>query len=589
MPLLGGLFRKKHRSSASRQLDSQTTSTTATDDAEHTQWSPTDDSYVTPDIQSPSVPNGRSFLHPDAARTDSRTTSHSGYHSDVLSPVPSRSTQDMPSSSSKLRLPFGRKKSAKPLASGFASAPEDDSPPPGVSPRPPFMSRTSTSSAVSSNVDATSSRRLGPPPSRSAVFAAYADPNNALSTRSLPHDSPSPYARSEPAPPVPKQPKRPSLFAWTKSSNKQNLSVPKDDRNHSHSPSPVTSNGDHSISNASDSNDPSHSSFNLKSFRHVMPSGPTSPAQTNGSNISLATPGLATPTPRPRGDSVYNSDSGSQQRISVAAFREAQARRSMAGSPSPSVSPLPPSPALGNDERGRNAAGPRPSRSSPHIPHSTPSTLQQKRRSGVSYGRTSMYAPDSDESEEEEEGEEESDDDRTYAPSTTLARKPTVRDRFGKTRAKSELGHGFARREDSFESSNGHNYNGSNSRMGSTSSKSHLGHGESYMSSTQSRPPMPNFQPPPPSRTQTGLSNSSNSDYGTPGGRQRASNSTSALTPSAAAKRASVVAAANAANDAGKFSGSNHISCHVFPLPLPFVAFFFNFASDHLWMSVGYL
>ncbi|KAI9444547.1 hypothetical protein H4582DRAFT_825179 [Lactarius indigo] len=75
---------------------------------------------------------------------------------------------------------------------------------------------------------------------------------------------------------------------------------------------------------------PPADSFNLKSFRHVTPSLSTSPNPDSPPLDSLDPP----IRPRSRGDS-FASDSS--QRISVAAFREVQARRSATNSPVPSL------------------------------------------------------------------------------------------------------------------------------------------------------------------------------------------------------------------------------------------------------------
>ncbi|KAG5725574.1 hypothetical protein E4T56_gene9088, partial [Termitomyces sp. T112] len=211
--------------------------------------------------------------------------------------APPAELTDDSANASKLRLPFSRKKPQQnPAASTTSVASSAFCSTFSTPPRPPYI-RTSTSTAdTDPDLD---QRRLRPPPSKSAIFAAYADPNNALSTRSLP-----------PAPP-----KKP-FFNWSKS-------VPK------HTPE----------------TDLTDTSFNLKSFRHVGPSSPASYTSTTTTLLSVpntptgASPGPV-PIPRPRGTSIESS-----QRISVAAFREAQARRSTAGSPAPSLrapSPLQP-------------------------------------------------------------------------------------------------------------------------------------------------------------------------------------------------------------------------------------------------------
>ena len=81
-------------------------------------------------------------------------------------------------------------------------------------------------------------------------------------------------------------------------------------------------------------------SFNLKSFRHVRPELPSTSSQPTSTKSerppsALDFENLPPARPRPRGDSAA-SDS---QRISVAAFREAQARRSATNSPVSSFRP----------------------------------------------------------------------------------------------------------------------------------------------------------------------------------------------------------------------------------------------------------
>ena len=134
-------------------------------------------------------------------------------------------------------------------------------------------------------------------------------------------------------------------------------------------------------------------SFNLRAFRHV--SGPDTAPSTPALDDDITPLDLPPARPRPRGDSVASDTS---QRVSVAAFREMQARRSQAGSPSPqpssrpstqidgyirpeSPSLKPPSstPNSTSQPRGRNVA--------PRVPHRT-STLRAS--------PSSKSGPDSD-------------------------------------------------------------------------------------------------------------------------------------------------------------------------------------------------
>lgn len=286
MPSLAGLFgRKKQR--ATRQEGGETDSAFS---------SPTD--YVTADRYLPSSPNGRSVQQ------------HEGAYGGVYPAV-------APASTSKLRLPFSRKKqrqqpqqsesaaAAAASTTSFVSTGHDSQF--STPPRPSYVrSPRSSTSTTASDVDV---RRLRPPPSKSAIFAAYADPHSALSTRSLPNES-SPLSSA----PVP--PKKPGFFHWSKS-------VPKNT-------SPTNTKPPAASPSSTDS------SFNLKSFRHVGPP----PSNTNNTTF-LSTPTtslsptsstFSAPLPRQRGTST-----DSFQRISVAAFREAHARRSTGGSPVPSV------------------------------------------------------------------------------------------------------------------------------------------------------------------------------------------------------------------------------------------------------------
>ncbi|PPR02710.1 hypothetical protein CVT26_009813 [Gymnopilus dilepis] len=470
MPLLSGLFSRKHKSSPHSKRDDPSDSLHSTPselDSAHS--SPTTSSYVTP----PHPNASRSFLHPHAARETSPANAN------VYAPA--MSTTPSPSSGGKLRL-FGRKKSSVPTSDVSNDAsPEIGSKAFNTSPRPPQPSRNST------DTESIEIRRLRPPPSRSAIFAAYADPSSALSTRSLPNDPSSlstAAADLSPSPSHQQSQKRPSLFPWTKPSSPTSSRL-----NESTSSSNLAQ-------DSTSSPDASHS-FNLKSFRHVRAPSPT---RSNASNVSLTPPVV----PRPRGASI---NSESSQRISVAAFREAQARRSLAGSPSPSLRSPSPAPALPRE----GEAGPRPARSVPSMAHSN---KQQRRRSSML-----AYTSDSEASQSESEDSE----DETVQPA-----RPSAFSRPGRTdkaRAKSELGHG------------------DDLTRPSRATKSHVGHSFSPSpSSRNTRPPPPDEPkkvPEMPPRSQSSLS-----QY-TIGTRQRASASTSAITPSAAAKRASILANSN--------------------------------------------
>ena len=483
MPLLGGLFSKKNRSPlkhdnyaasnahSSKELDSALSSPTLTAS-----------SYVTPERTLPSYPNASNLLHPDSARERLSHDAHApGFSSSPPAPT---------SGGNRLRL-FGRKKSATVAqALNVASVPDISSKAYTTPPRSAQQNRATTDGG-GAETDPTDFRRLRPPPSRSAIFAAYGEPNGALSTRSLPTDG---FTGSESSLPIqtpsPPMPKRPSLFAWNKQTSSPSTSSPKSPPQESARPFDLT-----------DSPGSPDNSFNLKSFRHIRP---PSPPPTNGSNISLSAP-----IPRPRGASV-NSDAS--QRISVAAFREAQARRSLAGSPSPSFrspSPVPDVPSSSIPDAHHR---PRPARSTPSMP-------AQRRRSSMAIASTTESDDDSSE-------EADSEDDRypgnTHSPLDN-------RKRPGKPRAKSEAGHGDTSSKRTAPP------------LPTRAPRSHSGH---------------TFAPAPRPVTQYNLQDEekkaevpprSQSSLGLYGGvRQRASVSTSALSPSAAAKRASVLAASNA-------------------------------------------
>lgn len=242
--------------------------------------------------------------------------------------APSSSTSGANASTSKLKMPFRRKQST---SSKFSTTTAYSS----VPPVPPAKEHK-----VSIETTLSDSPSLRPPPSRSAIFGSYADPHNALSTRSLPQDSPFPHFRQDSAdiagiyetmsnpdlhtpPHVPLQPPKQSskggLFAWARPRGRTKSKPPAPTP-----PDPVLPSRSSSVlpSSAADS-------FNLKSFRHVTSPLSTSPNLDPSSRDSLEPPAR----PRPRGDSVASDYS---QRISVAAFREVQARRSAANSPVPS-------------------------------------------------------------------------------------------------------------------------------------------------------------------------------------------------------------------------------------------------------------
>lgn len=420
MPSLAGLFGRKKKPAPASNVPS---------DFDSAQSSPTAE-YVTPEKSLPSSPNGKTYL-----------ASHDA----------------PPPNLHKLRLPFSRKKAAT-AASSTSVVPDDhdavfDSPPrPGH-----FSARNNTSPASSTEPD---SRRLRPPPSKSAIFAAYGDPQSALSTRSLPSQPSHPSLRKEPF--VPPVPAKKSFLHWSRSSPKT-------------TPRP-------GLTPASDID-----SFNLKSFRHISSS--PHPSSPNASSPALAPPVI----PRPRG---LSTASDASQRISVAAFREAQARRSTAGSPVPSnraPSPLP-SGFLRSSHQPLHNSRPYASGSDDHSSEDEDSDNYDLRH--------------------ERQGAEGVRRQRTLTQRTSDDARGALRGRA----TKSEAGHGSS-------PSNGHP---------SRSAPSFAPMPRSSMLHNHSRDTSPLALP----RAESSLGMQT-------GTRQRASVSTSAISPTAAAKRASIIAAAN--------------------------------------------
>ena len=445
---------------------------------------------------------------------------------------------NLPSSSSKLRLPFSRKKSAATTTSTTSITLESQStfslsPSP---PRPSYLTRTSTASDSDNSVH-DNNRRLRPPPSKSAIFAAYADPHVVLSTRSLPDDRSSSRRPETPPPPLPLQvPPAISKDSDTKHSKKRSFftwgskSTPNTPLGPSSSP--------HYLKKNLPDSPTEDNSFNLKAFRHV--SGTTT---TNASDISIA-------APRPRQPSIASESS---QRISVAAFRELQARRSTADSPVPSFRAPSPGPA---HARAMGSTSPFGSNSRPQsVPREN---LTQKRRSS-----NLALTSESDENySEQEDDDSDADDLRSTSQHRHI---PLTR------------GEGLHRQR-TVTKRNSANTDG-DERPRFRATKSESGHSSSFTSQSQLQSqfmagrsrPSPSPAPPVPSqmsgqRSWFGGAKQSNgngnanaqasethqeepqqrsqSSLGfTPPTRQRASMSVSAIMPNAAAKRASMIVA----------------------------------------------
>ena len=420
-----------------------------------------------------------------------------------LSPVDSRNVYPLSSngastSTTKLKMPFRRKQSA--LASNnLTSTASQTSAPPTLPPKEPHKLSVDSSVSVSPS--------LPPPPSRSAIFGSYADPHSALSTRSLPqgaptfnsgrnsHDLPQDYeTMSNPDPhtaPQIKQINRGGLFFWARPRGRTKSKAPLPDPSLSSAPILTLHPTD---------------SFNLKAFRHVTSPAPETPPSGSSSDKDPLT------RHRPRGDS-FASDAS--QRIPVAAFREAQARRSATNSPVPS---LPgdresfPSNHVGTHRRstlvtppsalkaGSQAHSPRPRRAPTRSPPARSSTAP------LSFATSTTTS-----SESEEEGESESEEEATLRPS----RKRTITSRS----VQSEVG---------FRSS---------PPLAYSAARSDTGHGPSSGLSTRPSPSPRNKANNAPNPEGLGIASRPSSVYS----HKRASLSTSALLPDAAIKRGAAV------------------------------------------------
>ncbi|KZT27510.1 hypothetical protein NEOLEDRAFT_90957 [Neolentinus lepideus HHB14362 ss-1] len=394
-------------------------------------------------------------------------------------------------SSSKLKLPGFRRKGQH-GSPALASAKNIDD-----------ATRDSKSSTFSSAASEADLDLLKVPlPDKKSLFAssAYGDPHGARSTRSLPHEpghlrqgsqdsirTDMGKKHNKSSDPLGSTPhKKSALFAWaTRERTKSKPTRP---------PSPPVE------------------SFNLKAFRHVGPSESPS-ISPRAVSPSPSIPFSPTPPPvRPRGNSIASESS---QRISVAAFREAQARRSAAPSPVPSLRP--PS----NLDLPRVPAAPSQSPRSSTVQPAGPRTPARQPPRKVSAPAIPTNSSSDEESEEEEESD--SDAEATLRPD---------RQRTITQKSRSELGH----RSRAISSNN--------MQKPSFGSKSELGHGQS------------------PRIRNTPSGSESIRGSPSPHSRARASASTSALAPSAAAQRASQLAAANAAGAATSSPSNTAISAH---------------------------
>jgi hypothetical protein len=436
-----------------------------------------------------------------------------------LSPVNSRSVYPLSSngastSTTKLKMPFRRKQSA--LASNnLTSTTSQTSVPPTVLPTLP--PKEPHKSSVDSSVSVSPS--LLPPPSRSAIFGSYADPHNALSTRSLPQGLPAIHPRrnshdmlqnyetmsnpdSHTTTPQTKQPNKGGLFSWARPRA----------RTKSKAPLP-----DPSLTAPTLTLPPTADSFNLKAFRHVTSPGPETPPSSSPSDKDPL------PRHRTRGDSFASDGS---QRVPVAAFREAQ-RRSATNSPVPS---LPgdresfPSSQVGNHRRSAFVAPPSVlkagSQARPPLPIRSPARSPPARSSTAPLSFATSMTTSSDSSEE---GESESEEEATLRP----RRKRTITSRS----AQSEVG---------FRSS---------PALANSAARSDIGHGSSSGASTRPSPSPRNKANNARNPEGSGIVSRSSSVYS----QKRASLSTSALPPDAAMKRAAAVPRYSAAGPFSSF------------------------------------
>ncbi|KAF9260810.1 hypothetical protein L218DRAFT_560745 [Marasmius fiardii PR-910] len=477
------LFSKKSSSSSSPSPYGQSFATKSQAslhlNASITPESPSSAEYVNVSFAAtnvPSSPNGRSSLHPNHAYQSHSSTSPSKASS-VYSSIANSPSSTTSASSSRLKL-FGRKKDRS--AQSVKSSP--DNPLNLLPPVLPPFTRPLLSDAISDP-----ELPLAPPQLGQVL-------NGGASTRSLPNTN---TERPELKPlntfPVSKplldnldlttsptsttstsngtdridgkdnSKKKTSLFSWSKSESKASGEKVKKANDKGKRKEVDTGNNNGSMT---------EESFNLKSFRHIQaspspsaspgaspnpPSSSTSPygnpqssyltsrssqhltTDLNSSTSLIPPPPLNHPTARPR-----NTSTDSQtQRISVAAFREAQARRSMAGSPV---------------FDGRVSPGPSQG-------------MHSRSQVNLAAKRVSRTFTSEEDSSEEEEEEEDSDD----VGAAGLSRKRTV---TGKSYmgARSESGRG--RRSDS-----GHKSGKSETGHGGWGkTKSEVGHGSNTTS-----------------------------------------------------------------------------------------------------------
>ncbi|KAI0931168.1 hypothetical protein AcW2_000110 [Taiwanofungus camphoratus] len=329
---------------------------------------------------------------------------------------------------------------------------------------------------------------LGPPPSKAHLFAAYADPA-ARSTRSLPasptHAGGSsvntPSVSVDDCGPEPKPPPAPPKKAMFSWAHRERK---KSKPSPAPAPTPTPDDG----------------AFNLRAFRHVRPASPGPPElpllRPPSALSGISASSLAVGGTRPRAGSFGSASTSptadSPQRISVAAFREMAARRSAANSPLPSPSPS-------SADVGREGAS-RFGRPPSALARTSPPAHRTRHRRAAASTHSTSSEPDSD-------SDADSGEDSAGSSTVGARRNRTITPRSA-AKARSELGH---------------------------------------RAPPHRRPRESPVQAPAPARMTPSSSAQSNGSGGRDSvySRARASVSTSALMPSAAAKRASMLAAAN--------------------------------------------
>ncbi|KAG6334651.1 hypothetical protein ID866_4433 [Astraeus odoratus] len=390
-------------------------------------------------------------------------------------------------SSSKLKLPFRRNRQAHPPDTPDASSPVVVS----LNDVPPL-----------SSVVSDPGHGLPAPPSKSSIFGVYNGrnshsthsianryssssqfPTDTLSTASI-TDAPSEAHASTCTSQSNHPPKKSGLFSWARQRTKSKAPEP---------PSTISS-PPTSSSGAGDS------TFNLKAFRHVSSGSLVSAPSVHAEASTVTDDPLPPPRLRPRGDSAA---SDSSQRISVAAFREAQARRSRANSPVPSFRPPSAADTLRLDTNANGGGRKRASTASAVSGMESPLSTRNS-AALLSSSRPNSSAVQSSSDSDESESEDDEDVDSDGEPIKKPSRERTITRRGPGPRARSDGGH--------------------TSLHEATSPK---------MESAR----WPRAGPLKPSQSDAPF---------TP--RTRASASTSALAPDAAARRASILAGANSAN-----------------------------------------